>query len=516
MGVPGAAAEGSTSSASEAKTNTDPEYHLRRVERLGRRFLAMKFEGAQGLWQFQLDLLEAQRDIQASIRQAKKTLAGAQRRDTVTGLRWARWHARTLGDTLAWLVLGLDRSVIHSLVMNSRVGVHASRHGDRAAIAIAQHLANQGAGFPLLHDVTDCLRIGDITFVKPLSDAGPWQHRLSTVEVKTRVVSEQPTQDGKTEYGYEVQVTGIGKSPDDFDFLLASNSQEAGVELPPLPSAPRRQDPRHERQLRRMENALTRQEAPDGEVVELQDEAPLLNVRFESSAASYWPQLRRVIRNARTSGLATELAEPGLLLVAFYNKNGVSADPLKDLPLPHLFQEQMFPGEMRGENQAVIHAVPANDPGRINMFLPYYLYSIPKKAIFDIVRGRLVVAVIVNPAFIFRALEADGFEIRRQARHPHSAVVSAALTLDDGSTFRADLHNLNFYLNEIVHEFKGIMHLVETAKALRENMAAVIEHQRRATKAAQHAEEVDRVIGRVRSGPPEPGAPPSEDASKSA
>lgn len=60
-------------------------------------------------------------------------------------------------------------------------------------------LAGKDWGFPVLHDITDCLRIGDVTFVKYDPEL-----TASTYEVKTRLKEEQPLDDGKSEFNYEV------------------------------------------------------------------------------------------------------------------------------------------------------------------------------------------------------------------------------------------------------------------------------------------------------------------------
>jgi hypothetical protein len=66
-------------------------------------------------------------------------------------------------------------------------------------IAIAETLGSRGWGFPLLHDITDCLRVGDISFIKT-------GHAIRTVEVKTRLIDKEPTADGRTLLNYWISV----------------------------------------------------------------------------------------------------------------------------------------------------------------------------------------------------------------------------------------------------------------------------------------------------------------------
>jgi hypothetical protein len=56
--------------------------YMRRIERLARRFLTLRFSGAQGMWQFERRLLATQQDIQGAIAHAKR--APRRTRDTQT------------------------------------------------------------------------------------------------------------------------------------------------------------------------------------------------------------------------------------------------------------------------------------------------------------------------------------------------------------------------------------------------------------------------------------------------
>lgn len=51
--------------------------------------------------------------------------------------------------------------------------------------------------------------------------------------------------------------------------------------------------------------------------------------------------------------------------------------------------------------------------------------------------------------------------------------------------YRFDLHNLSYYLNEVVYEFKGFEYVVETARAIRDNMVIAIEHRRETVAQAE-------------------------------
>jgi hypothetical protein len=69
---------------------------------------------------------------------------------------------RCVGDALAWRVFGFQRQHIIALSQSAPPGVMAGKKGLQAELAEVEkaHTAGQ---FALLHDLTNCLRIGDVT-----------------------------------------------------------------------------------------------------------------------------------------------------------------------------------------------------------------------------------------------------------------------------------------------------------------------------------------------------------------
>ncbi len=281
-----------------------PEGYRRRLERLAHRLIRNKFTDAQGLWDFQLELLELQRQIQQAITATKKAArTDKSKRGDLDQLRVIRWLARRLGDAFAWVMLGLDRKVIHALGEGARVPVTSEEgHGDIGVKGIAIHLWNAGWGFPLIHDVTDCLRIGDITFIKPSEELS---RELRTVEVKTRLLSEtEPDEEREGMSRYEV--TLLAPQPLDPPVAAVKATTEApiadaggGSNEVAAQRKPRRPDRREKQQLRRMSKALTRHSAENGEVVTIPGETPMVSFMFESEVDSHWKTLRTVVRAAR-------------------------------------------------------------------------------------------------------------------------------------------------------------------------------------------------------------------------
>ena len=84
---------------------------------------------------------------------------------------------RCVGDALAWRVFGFEREYITTLARNQSPGTMAQKVGLPAELAVVERAWKEDDQFALMHDLTNCLRIGDISV---FTDEGPKQ-----IEVKT-------------------------------------------------------------------------------------------------------------------------------------------------------------------------------------------------------------------------------------------------------------------------------------------------------------------------------------------
>ncbi|MGW0419914.1 hypothetical protein [Streptomyces sp. NPDC003015] len=466
----------------EAGTATDREAHkfLLRIERLANFMLGGKFEGSADLWDFQIDLLKLQREIQSCITAEKhKARATKGKSEKLTDLQQARWSSRRLGDAFAWLLLGLDDQSIFALAENSPVPISQESHGSRGMVEISRYLASRGWGFPLIHDVTDCLRIGDVTFVRP--DEG--QRSLRTVELKTRYMGK--TEDEPPLAHYEVSVTFLSseKNPK-MEFTADVDEAETAPDvMPPSPTeslpAGTRADRRIDRQARRMATALARREAKHGAVADI-DGRMTLTAIVDSSPVSHWKTLRRIIRKARRDGYASECIDKAFTYAAFYAQDGVEVESVKN---PKLIQDMTSSGFLHSSkpsrNSVEISSIPTTERNRAQLFLPYFLYSIPRRAVFDLLHGRLIVAVFTNVGHIADALEGHGFEVEvPSAKHAPSQVmeVSSSFTLNDVD-YRFKTNAVGQHVTQCIYELKGIDHLVRVVNGMRESaIQAFMEH----------------------------------------
>jgi hypothetical protein len=93
---------------------------------------------------------------------------------------------KCVGDALAWRVFGFQRKHIIALCQNAPPGAFAGKTGRAAELAHVEQARRDGK-FAILHDLTNCLRIGDITI---FGNDGTF----TTIEVKTNPRRTSPAQ----------------------------------------------------------------------------------------------------------------------------------------------------------------------------------------------------------------------------------------------------------------------------------------------------------------------------------
>jgi hypothetical protein len=96
---------------------------------------------------------------------------------------------RCIGDALAWRVFGFQRKQIIALSQSDPPGPMANKTGLPAELAALEQARADGK-FAILHDLTNCLRIGDVTV---FDDNGT----PKTIEVKTDPNRRSPAQKRK-------------------------------------------------------------------------------------------------------------------------------------------------------------------------------------------------------------------------------------------------------------------------------------------------------------------------------
>jgi hypothetical protein len=434
---------------------------LLRIEKLTLKCLGRQLKSPQDLWQFQLDLLHLQRDIQAAINICKDQVRqGKVSADSLTDLRACRWNAKRLGDALAWAMLGRNTKIIEPLSRNSRTPINPlSNHGSRGMLAMASHLANQGWGFPLLHDITDCLRIGDITFVRVEGN----ERRHHTAEVKTRAQFKGRIEPGNlARYEYQIQAI-FPASPDD-------PAPELKELITPITFSPPPSNSRTARQAKRISTAFLHQTATPNVLLRDGGDVPVLWTTVTTTTAAHWRSLQRTVRKARRNGYGSECVDDAFLYVAIYDADGISSDSTKyhtNLLQEDLSNPALLMRDADAVNVLSIAQVPPAEQVNPHLFLPYYLYPIPRTSICDILHGRMIILVFFNVGRFADSLKENGFDVSFDQRAENSPLtVSRSMTADSGNEYYVQSPDLRSYLDEIIYEFRSRDSIVAAAEAV--------------------------------------------------
>jgi hypothetical protein len=472
----------SSKSASGNEASPTPEIvsapFLRRIEKLALILLEHRFNSSQDLWKFQLDLLHLQRDIQGAVNDCKSKPRRELPMEVLTEVRVCRWHARRLGDAFAWVVLGGDKKVIEPLSENKRIPISRDGHGSRGMLLIASHLGNQGWGFPLIHDITDFLRIGDLTFVRVSENS---KRSYQTVEVKTRAqLKRRLAGQNLAEYEYQVQV--LSAAP--FDHAQSGPVKLHDAEFDSvIANAVRPIDERAIRQAKRMSAALAHQTAKANELIRQEGGIPAIWSEVSTPVTRHWRTLQKVVRKARRSGYASECVDGAFLYTAFYNHGGISVESMGSPSRIHeaISNSGLLIQDGSRDNAISIYPIPANESRGAHVFRPFYLYPIPRTSICDIIYGRMIIVVFLNESRLVESLERAGFSVEVTSNAKDRQIkIGRQIAAGSGENYYAQYPNFRHYLNEIVYEFNGresIIHIAETIFETAGNMAAEIRRE---------------------------------------
>lgn len=136
---------------------------------------------------------------------------------------------RSVGDALAWRLFGFDRRIIMALSRNDPAGPLTSKAGLEREIGEVQHTWQNDGVFALLHDLTNCLRIADVTkFTAEMP---------MLVEVKTNPNRLGGRQVSRMKQAIAVINDGAPLRVDDVDVELLRSHQQFHTRVRELPGA---------------------------------------------------------------------------------------------------------------------------------------------------------------------------------------------------------------------------------------------------------------------------------------
>ncbi|MDR6611103.1 hypothetical protein [Leifsonia sp. 1010] len=365
--------------------------------------------GIPALLDLQESILRLQIEIQKDIAAAKQRRP----RDADTHLfleqlRHVRHLSRTLGDSLAWVTLLFDRQVIHSLYQESPVpissGMTDSHHG---TLAFARANTRAEWGLPIVHDITDILRVGDVTFMRPTGGREPLAE-YRTFELKvSRAGAGEVDASGKQDV--ELHVMAVSNEP--FPNLAGQVATMPDESAPAEPAA-RRPDRRIDRQMARMDVARDRKYAPFHELAQIGTER-IFTLKLEREPEPEWGKVRAAIRAARRDGYSYFSLDGFVGYALFYNRNGITDEDIQSVRLSEDITRTVMHEELGSRNSLTINQIPAldhNDPATLT--LPFFLWKVPRNAIRDVIRHRLVIMAVFNSGRMEKLLKDAGVEVR--------------------------------------------------------------------------------------------------------
>ncbi len=465
---------------------------LNEIEKLARPFLEVKFTSIQELWQIEVDLVNYQSALQRAIdneqiiqREVKGKKAGIvstkpegwipqlqlldaevkQTDDRIKTYQHAYQLSRQLGDAFAWALLGDWLIPLTKKPSDPTHDGHGlpKEHGLKGMLAIAESLCAAGAGFPILHDMTNCLCTGDITFYDP-------DGNHSTMEVKTHLKDQSG---GRLTLDIETHIPSLINSDE------AKKWRAINDRIPKLPSRTfiseadeqvrppfRRQlDPRLKRQFERMKQAKIWQSMPPHQIVMLNDHHKGISIYHQQDDETHnWGIVRDLVVKARTDGIASCAVDSAFVYSAIYQNSPLAYPWLQGLTR-NLVQSS---DSVIADTLSILYPAPEKEKNRLwvpvgvppSDVLPFFLYPLPLDVIMDIMWGRLAIAVVANLGKIVAALQ----EIGLDAKVPKSEKefqgtflpISATRRLADNTIVKIELHQMHTIGLKLIFEFLSL------------------------------------------------------------
>ncbi|MEA2574615.1 MAG: hypothetical protein QOH93_1913 [Chloroflexia bacterium] len=389
--------------------------------------------------------------------------------------------SRALGDALAWLCFDMNEQLMAPLAQNQSARVLPDGKSLKGMLAVAEALANKGVGFPLLHDATRILRIGDITFVQ--GDKEPL-----TVEVKTH--SATPTERGIT---YDTTVATVGYLDKwqslgfPVDVSLSAETQgDPQDSVAPAKVRRIRASSRFSRQMHRMALAFEGQSIERTKLVKIGDplDQEIIMVREDLGEEDYHRlAMYALLAEAKQKGYASITVDGAFLYVAMYSDsfgNGpwwenftsiFNPQTRKDLNSNSiLYEDETLNLLYYGSSWSLMSVTEAP------MVRPFFIYRLDNELLIDMLYGRLGCYVFVNVGRLVEVLRDRGFDAR--LRHSSRSTglpleVETTVSLDSESFIinLGSLHDLGW---KIIYDYLSLDAFVKLVCTMSDGMKELL------------------------------------------
>lgn len=462
---------------------------LNEVEKFARSLLEANFKSIQELWQLEVGLINFQSMLQEAIsneqairqelknkkaeivlKRLKDWMAQVQQLDAevrridnrIKIYRHAYQLSRKLGDAFAWILFRTWLIPLTEKPSTPTQDEHGlpKEHGLKGMLAIAETLLAAGAGFPILHDITSILCIGDITFYSP-------DGNYITIEVKTHFVEKK---DDILTLDIEVHFPALIHSNESIKWKAINDCIPKRIFIPDADeqntsSNQKRLSPRLKRQLERMKQAKVWQSALPDQIVKLNDHKQGINIYHQQDEKAYnWDIVRDLIIKARANGIASCAVDNAFVYVALYKQSHRPwlQDPIT-FPSESLIADTLsilYPESEKERNK--IWIPPSITPSNS---IPFFLYPLPLDVVMDIMWGRLTLTVIANLGKIATALEEIGLDIdlpnNRKEFEKFFLIISTTKTLADNQVVKMELHQIYSIALKMFFEFLSLQDFVK-------------------------------------------------------
>lgn len=461
-----------------------------RLESLSQRILQRKPGTVQDIWQFEIDLMKFQIEQQKAINAEQKHRKEVNTRlKEICRAKQVGWEiqrqrcqdelernklrvqiysmaintARKLGDTLVWILLNRTQIAARTRdasMPSSEVHRIPEGHGLQGMLAIAEILSNAGAGLPLLHDITNCLRIGDITFYTP--NNSPF-----TIEVKTKlkgydganmilaikvhsVVTPAEDERLKTVYAHIPKEISLPQNIDNYQMAHEPDAIEEELR----------------RQLEKLGRISTWQSAKDGEPFQLGERTMGITGHLPSNEDMFhFDVIQELVREAKTRNFACRVVDNAFIYTAFY----------RDTPLWLLESQQVIPEKSIPDYQQAGISIAFPEPEKnialiFNIFdnptfvRPIFIYRLPSETIIDLMWQRMQIYVTINLGKLVDALQAVNIDAKfpknEQELDKLSIPIFVEIPLPNGQNFYGQIKGIQHYTAQVIYEFLSLQGFV--------------------------------------------------------
>ena len=390
-------------------------------------------------------------------------------------------YCKQVGDTLAFLLFGKDGQKFASLSGNQPTRSLPTGYSLQAMIGVAEGLAPT-AGFPILHDITNRLQVGDITFVDPDDD------ELLTVEIKAGQLTDIQGNTGRL--AVKLYASGSARR-----FQSAVSCRQKGANLPrsPEPQPPsfdRRITAQRRRQLERMAFAKKLEAAESAEVYKT-DEAGVSHMVVKESLTvetTNWKTLAELVAEARSKGCACRTVDAAFLyVVAYAPRDNLYLEGEFEVPfgpevtsrLADFLASTQTPKSQIHFDTSWRHLF--EDPPR--SVQPLLAYPLSTEDVLDILWRRLTICVFVSLPAVIKRLAAAGIHVKRHDEIPgfldSGVFLAKEFNRPDGSSCIAAIENIRPMLDAVTLEFASLEGFVNLVSGALDAMASRSEAQTR-------------------------------------